>query len=114
MSELENVSQVKLIEPIECPKVLKLLNSKLPRSKFMEQGKKTVCFVEQEHVDSTSFKIKSKKIRSEKVIALNDEPKEKESQKQIPKFIASRSTKNLPPLEKVNKTGRVLKETAGK
>jgi hypothetical protein len=64
---------VKLIEPIECPKVLRFLNEKLPKSKFEENSKKTVCFIEHENVSSPSFKIKTKKVRSEKVIVIPDE-----------------------------------------
>ena len=62
--------QVNLIDPIQCPKVLKFLASKLPKPRFehkrvgFETPKKTTR-------DDSSFKIKSMhKIRSEKHIAI--------------------------------------------
>lgn len=66
-------AEVNLIEPIECPKALRFLNSKLPKSKFIEQNKKTVGFTDPEMPHTTTFKIKSKKIRSEKMIPLQED-----------------------------------------
>jgi hypothetical protein len=39
---------IRIIDPIECPKVLRFLNEKLPKSKFEDTGKKTVCFADRE------------------------------------------------------------------
>lgn len=33
-SEFENKNQINLIDPIECPKALKMLNERLPKSRF--------------------------------------------------------------------------------
>jgi hypothetical protein len=35
---------IKIIDPIECPKVMRMLNERLPKSKFEENNKKTVGF----------------------------------------------------------------------
>ena len=49
---------------------------------------------------SSSFKIKTKKFRSEKTITLNDAPKEEKTTKNLSKVISNKSTKQLPPIEK--------------
>lgn len=33
-SEMENESKISIIDPIECPKTLRFLNDRLPKSKF--------------------------------------------------------------------------------
>lgn len=69
-SEMENESKINIIDPIECPKMLRFLNDRLPKSKFEESGKKTVFFAGKDMESSASFKIKTKKIRSEKTIMI--------------------------------------------
>jgi hypothetical protein len=54
------------------------LNDRLPKSKFEENGKKTVCFAARDTEATPSFKIKTKKIKSEKTIILDDEEKLKD------------------------------------
>lgn len=93
---------MKLIEPIECPKVLNYLNQKLPKSKFGEERKeedrkKTVCFIEHENPPQSSFKIKTKKFKSEKTITIP--PETPKADKNVPNFISQKSSKQLPPLE---------------
>ena len=71
----------------------------MPKSKF-DQGKKTVGFIENESVTPTSFKIKTKKVRSEKTIEMVEEGRDAKTAKRTPKFISNKSSKQLPPLEK--------------
>ena len=42
--------EVRLIDPIKCPRVLRFLNNKLPNSKFVERGKKTVGFATKKEI----------------------------------------------------------------
>lgn len=62
------------MDPIKCPKVLRFLAVKLPKSRFDEDRK--VTFIKhpaKERREESSFKIKSvRKIRSEKHIRLDD------------------------------------------
>jgi hypothetical protein len=59
--------------------------------------------MEHEHTTHSSFKIKTKKIRSEKTLPIAPSEtsiKEEKSDKKIPKFLLNKSTKMLAPLEK--------------
>lgn len=54
-----------------------MLNERLPKSQFLENGKKTVNFIDKESNSNSSFKIKTKKFRSEKAIVLPFEGSQK-------------------------------------
>lgn len=68
--------------------------------------------MDHEHATHSSFKIKTKKIRSEKTLPIAPSEtciKEEKSDKKIPKFITNKSSKQLPPLEKEKETSRTIK-----
>ena len=43
--------EVNMLDTIRCPKVLKNLNSKLPKTKFEEGSKKIVSFASKQQID---------------------------------------------------------------
>ena len=80
-----------------------MLNDRLPKSQFAENGKKTVNFIDKQLRPNSSFKIKTKKFRSEKTIMLPSEGSQKQikdNDRNIPKLTANRSIKQLAPIER--------------
>lgn len=65
--------EVKLIDPIKCPRVLRFLAVKLPKPRFEEERKVTFDRTNKKEGEESSFKIKSlRKIRSEKNIQIEE------------------------------------------
>jgi len=101
MEKFDNKGEVNLIDAIKCPRVLKFLNTKLPKPATKEDiNKKTVNFSikkDNERSEGQGFKITKqaslRKIRSEKVLpAPNDESNNLSK-------ATSRKQIKLPPLE---------------
>lgn len=64
-----------MMDTIKCPKVLKHLNSRLPKAKFEEGSKKIVSFASKQFIDGDHHPPAKenrnlRKIRSEKVIKI--------------------------------------------
>ena len=92
----EGDDEIELIDPIKCPRVLKFLNNRLPKTQFESSSKKNVGFATKKEIEFEKTERNARSIRkilSEKVIQLdfND-------QKSLKK-IASKKNIRLPPLE---------------
>ena len=46
----EGEDEIELIDPIKCPRVLKFLNSRLPKTQFEASSKKNVGFVTKKEI----------------------------------------------------------------
>lgn len=95
--------EVKLIDPIKCPRVLRFLAVKLPKPRFEEERKVTFNKTGKKEGEENSFKIKSiRKIRSEKNIQFDDS-----EEKRSPKVEKTLSRKHIQIEEEEIKGGKL-------
>lgn len=106
MDKFDNKGEIRLIDAIKCPRVLRFLNTKLPKPLSKEE-KKTVGFATKKEIEkseSHGFRMQKpqnlRKIRSEKVIPISVVlPSDEVCQKTLLPKVVSKKQIKLPPLE---------------